>query len=82
MNIREKVARLFEPCLAVVYINGRWRSDRMEHYKVMKQFRREAGLDRRYEWPDPSDAYDRILAAAGKHGWSLECAERGGTIKC
>lgn len=69
--ISEIIKRFFDPCLTVVYTNGRWRSDRIESYKLMQQFRLEAGLAN-HAWPDPPDAYDRILAAAGNHGWSLE----------
>lgn len=65
----------FSPAaLRVRLINGRWRSDLVKWHRVMDQFREEAGL-RHAPWPDPPDAYDRLLSAASAHGWALETEE-------
>ena len=50
--------------------NGRWHADLVAHRKIIQQLRKEAGLTDK--WPDPQDAYDRILAAAGKHNLGLQ----------
>jgi hypothetical protein len=56
--------------IEVRHINGRWRADLVKDYPLVRKFRDEAGL--KYEkWPDPPDAYDRILEAAGVHGYGL-----------
>jgi len=60
--------------LKIKLINGRWRSDSVHAYKVMTQLRAEAGLASA-PWPDPPDAYDRLLTAAGEHGIGLEANE-------
>jgi len=57
--------------IKVRYINGRWKADLVCNCVIMTQLRREAGLNQE-AWPDPADAYDRILFAAGKHGIGLE----------
>jgi hypothetical protein len=54
----------------MVYLNGRWRADLVRDYPLVRQLRDEAGL-KHAEWPDPPEAYDRILAAAGAHGFGL-----------
>jgi hypothetical protein len=51
--------------------NGRWRADLVVDYKTVRQLREEAGL-KNHPWPDPPDAYDRLLSAAGKHELGLE----------
>ena len=51
--------------------NGRWRADRVEHSRILNQLRKEAGLHLE-PYPDPPDAYDRLLSAAGRHNFGLE----------
>lgn len=63
----DAVAHYFVP---MAYSNGRWHADLVAHRKIVQQLRKEAGLTD--EWPDPPDAYDRILAAAGKHDLGLQ----------
>ncbi len=60
--------------LRVKFINGRWKSDLVADYKIMAQFRDEAGLKHK-AWPDEPQDYDKILEAAGKHGFGLETIE-------
>lgn len=57
--------------IPVKYRNGRWRADLVDDYKLVNQLRAEAGL-RNAAWPDPPDAYDRLLIAAGNHDMGLE----------
>lgn len=64
----------FIPAVRVGLVNGRWRADRVVDRRVVDQFREEAGL-RHVPWPDPPDAYDRLLSAASASGWALETEE-------
>jgi hypothetical protein len=57
--------------IPVAKVNGRWRADRVSDHKIMQQLRSEAGLNLT-GWPDPPDAYDRILRVAGKYEYGLE----------
>ena len=59
--------------IPVALRNGRWNADLVEHRRIIAQLRREAGLTS--NWPDPPDAYDRILFAAGAWGIGLETIE-------
>jgi hypothetical protein len=59
--------------IPVRLINGRWKADLIEDHKAVAQLREEAGL-KFHKWPDPSDAYDRLLSAASAHGFGLETA--------
>lgn len=43
---------------------------RKNYRQLVRQLRKKAGLTD--EWPDPKNAYDRILSAASKHGLGLE----------
>jgi hypothetical protein len=65
--------------IPIKHTNGRWRSELVKDYKAVNQLRKEAGLHLE-TWPDPPDAYDRILAAAGKHGLGLETSFQPETV--
>lgn len=60
----------------IAYVNGRWRPDRVEHWKLMGQLRDEAGI-RDKKWPDDPEDYDRLLMVAGRHGIGLETGDDG-----
>lgn len=57
--------------IKVRFLNGRWRSDLIADYPAVTQLRKEAGLTLKV-YPDPGDAYDKLLVAASKHGLGLE----------
>lgn len=59
--------------IRVVLRGGVWRPDLVANWKVFMQLRDEAGLPK--SPPDPEDAYDRLLAAAGRHNLGLEVLE-------
>lgn len=56
--------------IPMAYKNGRWHADFVRDRPIVRQLRKEAGLTDK--WPDPEDAYDRILEAAGKHNLGLQ----------
>jgi hypothetical protein len=55
----------------IQHLNGRWRAALVKDYKLVNQLRKEAGLSLT-TWPDPPDAYDRLLEAAGDRDMGLE----------
>jgi hypothetical protein len=57
--------------IPIKFRNGRWRAELVADYKLVNQLRDEAGL-KNAPWPDPPDAYDRILEAAGNRDFGLE----------
>lgn len=59
--------------IKVKVTNGRLHADLARDRRIVGQLRREAGLGG--AWPDPPDAYDRLLGAAGRHGIGLETEE-------
>ena len=75
----------FDPCgnvtksgdgfVHVRYLNGRWSADLVGQRSIVKQLRKEAGMDRR-EFPENKEAtYEALLRAAGEHGLGLETRE-------
>ena len=57
--------------LPIAFVNGRWRADKVEDWKLMEQLREEAGL-KHAPWPDDSKAYEKLLTAASKHSLGLQ----------
>jgi hypothetical protein len=57
--------------IPMAYKNGRWHADLVRHRSLVRELRKEAGLNDAV-FPDPENAYDLILDAAGKHGIGLE----------
>jgi hypothetical protein len=57
--------------LRLSYVNGRWRADTINCWRVVNQLRDEAGV-RNDPWPDGPEVYGKLLAAASAHGLGLE----------
>lgn len=60
--------------IKIRYINGRYRQDLIQDHKIVSQLRREAGISN-HPWPEPPEAYDKLLCAASRHGLGLEMEE-------
>ncbi|MBU0571997.1 MAG: hypothetical protein KKC50_08165 [Candidatus Omnitrophica bacterium] len=58
--------------LRVRYINGYWRADLVKDRTLLNQFARDAGVIDAPYGKDKDDIYEKLLEAAGKHGYSLE----------
>lgn len=71
-SLKDMVPNGFVP---VVNTNGRWRAALVKDWKLVNQLREEAGLTTAV-YPDPPDAYDRLLRAASEHGLGLETTEK------